>query len=142
MNILKSILNELDLRITDVPPEIGGILGCRNGEDVISEVVFDRQSDGYSCGYRPNVEFFNQVIEEWTNRDIAFVGLFHTHFFGVKTLSAADEEYIRTIICAMPSDVERLYFPIFVLPDRTLIAYLAERKNGNVDIRNMPVEII
>lgn len=71
---------------------------------------------------------------------IHFIGLLHSHFAGVKTLSHADINYIQTIMTQMPDEVSVLYFPLFVFPQRELIAYKAQK--GRREIVFEPVEVI
>jgi len=142
MTIKKAVIAELESYISDTPPESGGILGFKDKNDVISEIAFDLSPETYSCCYRPNVEYLNQLISEWETNSIEFAGMFHTHFFGIKTLSEADIIYIELIMNAMPPEINRLYFPVYVLPDRKLIAYIADRKNEPLIIREDTVDVI
>ncbi len=130
MTVLKELIKEMDTCIKNYPPETGGILGGVKG-DVISHFIMDdiKEKPIAACSYSPNVEFLNQCIDDWYKNGIEFKGIFHTHFAGVKTLSKADEKYINEIMSVMPDTVKTLYFPIFVLPDRVLVPYKAE-KNG------------
>ena len=134
MKIQKQILQELNKKIADMPPETGGILGSKNGV-LIEKIVIDRPNgiDKY-CSYAPNVDFLNQALETWQKRNICFMGVFHTHFFGVKTLSEGDKNYITLIMQSMPKSIESLYFPIYLLPDRELVCYCAVRKDEIVEI--------
>lgn len=128
MIISKSIIEQLAEEIASVPPETGGIFGSKDGH-IIDEVIFDKSVQAFNCCYEPDIEYFNACIELWMTSGIEFKGLFHTHFASVKTLSDSDKSYITEIMSAMPSDVKKLYFPVYVLPDRELICYLAERQN-------------
>lgn len=128
MQISLAMLSFLNNNISDFPPETGGILGS-DSNDVITDIILDIKSNtGHCCSYSPNVDFLNSCIAEWAERNIQFVGIFHTHFAGVQTLSEADKKYIVSIMQAMPGGIDKLYFPIYVLPDRELICYVAERK--------------
>lgn len=135
MRILKSIIDTINNSISGVPPETGGILGSRNNE-LVDEIVMDLpdSTNTRPCSYFPNVDFLNRNIESWQNNCIFFMGVFHTHFAGVKSLSIGDKKYINVIINAMPPQIDTLYFPVFVLPDRELICYKAKCVNGIVDI--------
>lgn len=135
MRILKSVIDTIDRSITDIPPETGGILGSRDNE-LIDEVVMDlpASTNTRACSYYPNVDFLNHTIELWQRNDISFMGIFHSHFVGVRTLSGGDVKYINAIMSAMPQSVEALYFPVFVLPDRELVCYRAKKTKGAVEI--------
>lgn len=142
MKIRLSVLNILYNKISDYPPESGGILGSEC-DGVISHIVLDcRHSDFAYCHYSPNIDFLNCEIAKWAEQDIAFQGIFHTHFAGVKTLSPADKKYIDRIMKAMPAQIRQLYFPIYVLPDREIVAYRATNSGGEIDISAEPLEIV
>lgn len=122
------------MSVPNHPPEVGGILG-KDSNDIISEVYFDKgKNNGKQCSYVPDTDILNQQILEWKRKNIAFAGIFHTHFFGVETLSEGDIKYINKIMLAMPKQVKYLWFPIVVLPQRKIIAYIAHRENTNVII--------
>lgn len=70
-------------------------------------------------------EFFNCCIEGWANKGIAFSGIIHTHFAGIKTLSQGDLLYIEKIMKAIPEGVNKIYFPILVLPEMEIVSYYA-----------------
>ncbi len=142
MKIRLSVLNILYNKISDYPPESGGILGSEC-DGVISHVVLDcGNSDFAHCCYAPNSIFLNCEIAKWAERRIEFQGVFHTHFAGVKTLSPADKRYIESIMKAMPSQIRQLYFPIYVLPDRELVVYRAVSSAESTDIFAEPLEIV
>lgn len=135
VKVKKSAFYKININIPDIPSEIGGIMGSHNN-DLIDEIVIDKpdQANARMCSYYPNVDFFNQVIEGWQKNNICFMGIFHTHFFGVTSLSSGDKKYIDAIMKSMPSYIECLYFPIFVLPNRELVCYKAQKRNGTVDV--------
>lgn len=143
MRIAKQIIETMNAYIGERPPETGGILGSHDNQ-LIDAVVMDLPdlTNTRPCSYFPNVDFLNQNIKLWQDNGISFAGIFHTHFAGVKTLSCGDREYINAIICAMPQQINRLYFPIFVLPDRELVCYKAIRSNKIIDIQteNLVIE--
>lgn len=124
-----------------VPPEIGGILG--GSPSVICEYKIDTGTGkGCGCSYAPDVEMLNAEIKEWQKRGIAFQGMFHTHFFGVRTLSDGDIAYITAIMQTMPQSLSELHFPVVVLPDREMTSYLAVRSGNEVTIREETVTIL
>ena len=92
------------------PPETGGILGGQN--EIITVEHFDRgmQTDRM-CSYIPNIKELNDVIKQWQMKTISFIGIYHTHFWSVETLSEADKRYIDKILENMPLEFKRLYFP-------------------------------
>ena len=135
MKISKTVLNEINNLISDNPPETGGILGSKDN-NIITDVIMDKikNSSDKICCYEPNVDYFNQHIDKWVKKGIAFKGIFHTHFVGVKTLSCADKKYISAIMENMPEEITYLYFPVFVLPNRELVCYRAEKTNKEIKI--------
>ena len=134
MRIAKETLNYLNQSIPDIRYEIGGILGAKN--DVVSFFVLDGIDSPAQrpCSYMPNVDKLNHQIALWQKNNITFTGLFHTHFANVRTLSNGDKEYIITIMKAMPPHITELYFPIFILPKREFICYIAKKNNNSIEI--------
>ena len=135
MIIVQAVLDSIHRTIEDTPPETGGILGSKKA-DVVTHIVFDKSSKSFcrGCSYSPNVSFFNQCIAEWQDNLIQFMGIFHTHFANVKTLSSADIKYITEIMMSMPESITTLYFPVYILPARELVCYKAVRQNSSVQI--------
>lgn len=142
MKITRSVLDAINTSVSDYPPETGGILGSHNGL-LIDELVMDIpvEASDRPCSYYPNTDFLNENIEAWQQRNISFMGIFHTHFVGVKTLSCGDKKYINAIMAAMPDTIEFLYFPVFVLPERTLVCYKAQRACNEVEIFSEELQI-
>lgn len=119
--IYSSILNKMPI----APPEIGGIIGGKN--EVISAYQIDKGTILGGCSYKPDVNRLNMVIEKWRMEGIRFYGVFHTHFFDVKTLSKGDIYYINKIMNVMPASIKELYFPIVVMPVKQMVSYKAVR---------------
>ena len=142
VKIKKSIIDLMVCSVPDRPPEIGGILGRH--EELVDEIVIDLPNPHIpkKCSYVPNISFLNGKIDIWAQNDIALAGIFHTHYFGVRTLSEGDKKYIQKIMSALPVCVEHLYFPIFVLPENELVCYKAVRQNGVVLIQKDDVVIV
>lgn len=130
--IKKKMLLELIQALPEELPEVGGIIGGNNNE--ITEYWIDAVSvNGCMCKYSPNIKQINEKIEQWNDNKISFLGMFHTHYFGVRTLSKGDIEYMREIMRTMPSCIEILYFPIVVFPEKEMIIYA---------IKNQTMEIV
>lgn len=136
MKISKSIMDTIKHSIRDIPVETGGILGSSNNE-LIDAVVLDMQepSADRRCSYSPNVAFLNRNIDMWQRNGIVFKGIFHTHYFGVETLSFGDQIYINEIMLAMPERIASLCFPVLVLPESKMICYRAIRTGKTVCIK-------
>ena len=135
MRITKDVLKKIEEIAYSKDIEIGGILGVKNN-NVVSYVVADLPDNAIGCkfDYSPNIDFLNTQIEIWSENDIDFLGLFHTHFSGSKNLSDADFEYIKAIMNASKGIVECLYFPIFTLPDNELTVYKAYFNGADVAV--------
>lgn len=143
MKVTKKVINVLTYGIGNDPPETGGIFGIKNC-GVVSKVILEKKKEVFKCAcrYVPDVDFLNKCIEEWENNKISFAGMFHTHFAGVKTLSDTDEKYICNIMKCMPDSVSVLYFPVWVLPEKILVGYRAEKVENGIHISNEEVIII
>lgn len=135
MVITEKVVSKIFENIGDVPPEIGGIIGA--SDLCIDYVAVDIGFTGVkACSYMPNVKFLNDVIKEWQEEGVEFKGIFHSHYFGIKTLSDGDKKYIRLIMRSMPVEIESLYFPIAVMPERELVVYKAYRYKEKVKIES------
>lgn len=143
MKIKRELLERLHNKIPDHPPEIGGIFGSKD-MNTITDFVVDRGMDEGCCvcSYTPNTDYLNLCIEKWVDSEIHFMGIFHTHFADVNTLSSADKDYIEQILNVMPEEISRLYFPVYTLPNRKITAYVAERFDNKILIYNEKVELI
>lgn len=141
VKIYNDILNEIIKQMPIVPPEAGGIIGGKDGQVCCWE--YDKGYSEKGCSYSPNVNFLNKVIEEWIDKGYDFMGIFHVHFGGSKSLSDGDKNYIEKIMKAMPSVIEKLYFPIVVQPEKQLISYVVHQDSlGKIVVDTDVVEII
>ena len=140
MRIKKNVLNSICATVYDIPPETGGILGEQRGVIVIVEFDEGIRQDRM-CSYSPDVNKLNQVIQLWKKQGIAFCGIFHTHYFGVETLSAGDISYIEQIMENMPKSIKKLYFPLVVLPQREMVAYVAVKENEEICIQKETITV-
>lgn len=127
--------------IPKVPPETGGILGCRK-DRVICDFSFD-SGIGHKEGmeYVPDIQEINRHIELWRQGGVEFCGMIHSHPPGVETLSLEDKAYICRIFAAAPITVRRLYFPILI-PREKMIPFVAIRKDDGVIIQREPIELL
>lgn len=123
------------------PPEVGGILGGH--DNIIDTTFYDIGLSGCTkCSYIPNTPLINSVIYKWQLESIAFMGIYHTHFYNVTSLSPGDEQYAKAILSSMPKSIAYLFFPILVIPQRELVCYIAKRDNESVFIRPDELKII
>ena len=133
MRIFKEVYDYILSNVSNVPPEMGGILGER--ENIICDVQLDAgMNNNKQCSYEPNVIFLNKVISKWEKDNIQFCGIFHTHFHGVASLSNGDIKYIEEIMDAMPDEIKFLYFPVVLPESRKMVIYIAFNSNKKVII--------
>ena len=122
------------------PPESGGILGSRDG--VICEIFVDNSPQSRTAlVYQPDIEHLNRQIHLWQQKGICFAGMFHTHIAEEEALSGADLAYIKRIVCALPKDYGRLWFPI-VVPNRKITMFFAAAQKQDVFVDQEDIEII
>ena len=135
MRICREIFDEIVNIAIDAPPEIGGIIGGEN--NVVKAHHMDMGiSSVKTCSYTPNVSLLNGIISAGSTERIQFMGIYHTHFFEVRTLSEGDIRYIRNILLGMPDGIDSLYFPLVVFPSRTMVCFKAIKKLNGIEIYN------
>ena len=78
-------------------PETGGILGG-DGTTIFTFEPDKGLPCGKMCSYAPDVQHLNRVIREWECSGTEFMGIYHTHFHNVCTLSQGDKKYIESIL--------------------------------------------
>lgn len=135
MHIYRNVFNEIINTPLETPQEIGGIIGGNEG--IVTKYYMDYgMCSEKACRYIPNVSLLNSVIAEWADEGTQFMGIYHTHFFDVQTLSDGDIQYIKKILLGMPTYIDSLYFPLLVLPKRTMVCFKAIKNSGSVEIHN------
>lgn len=135
--VLEKIINEQ----RPIPPESGGILGGSNG--IVTTFFFDDgEPSSKMCSYSPNTELMDKIIEDWQKDAILFMGIYHTHFWDVESLSEGDKFYIDLIMSCMPDSVNKLYFPLVLFPSKTIVPYYAIIDSGELYIEKDILEII
>lgn len=135
MKIRQEVFDKISAVANSMNLEIGGILGSsENG--IVTDMIADLPDNAVGCkfDYSPNIDFLNSQIENWSENNIVFLGLFHTHFSGSKNLSDADVEYIKAIMNASKGIVEYLYFPLFTLPNNELTVYKAYFNDADISV--------
>ena len=68
----ESVMGEILKKLPCEPPEIGGILGGKNGV-VTCHVLDYGKTGGSPCSYTPNIAYLNRKIEEWFKDGIEFM---------------------------------------------------------------------
>ena len=142
MKITQKAIAVIRSSVTNLSFETGGIMGSQDGLLVTDIIMDDPTHNKYRCCYAPNVNFLNQCIADWNQQNKYFMGMFHTHFFNVTTLSGEDIRYINAIMNAMPKEVDRLFFPIYTLPKHEMICYKATRESNRISIETDILEIL
>ena len=139
MDISKKIIDKIYQFFQSCKRECGGILGGRDG--IITEFVFDKGLCNKNVGtYVPNVEFLNDCIEKWQAQNICFYGIIHNHLTEYAELSGEDVRCIETIMNAMPTSIEYLYFPV-ISSKNILNAFKAIRTDKGICIVSENISI-
>lgn len=113
--------------------EAGGILGGKDG--VITVYAVDKnQKSQHPCTYIPDVAMLNQIIGQWYQEGLVLMGVFHTHHFGIRTLSDGDKAYIQKIMSTAAQEIHNMYFPIVVMPAKEVVVYTATRTGDRIKI--------
>lgn len=105
-----SVLRRIRTALT--VPEMGGILGG-NENRVVTEFHHDSTGRTTARTYAPDIDRLNEVIREWSQRGITFVGFVHSHPPNRNNLSAVDIRYAEKIktCCGMAEILMLLYLP-------------------------------
>ncbi len=140
MKIHSQVYDEIMTVLREEPPEMGGILGKKD-ELICSYEIDYGKTGNHKCNYYPMVHKLNSIIARWEREGIEFAGMFHTHFYGVETLSPGDEDYIIKIMRSMPSHIKELSFPIIVLPEKRMVSYKAIFVESHLEIAEEDVKI-
>jgi molybdopterin/thiamine biosynthesis adenylyltransferase/proteasome lid subunit RPN8/RPN11 len=106
------------------PAESGGILGSRDGGNIIDRYCFDDTAHTTGNTYSPDTAALNRIVAEWNANGIELVGFIHSHPAGRRLPSREDWRYVRAIMDAL--DVHDR----FLMP----IAGVATPPNGTVKI--------
>lgn len=87
--------------------EQGCILGKK--DELVDSVFFDK-GNNKEGEYEPNIDILNNVLNDWFDKDIEFIGMAHSHPNGLLLMSDADEKYMREL--GKINDMDKLYFLI------------------------------
>lgn len=124
IRICRNVFNE----IINIPVyallKFGGIIGGNSG--IGTERYLDTGAiSGISYSYTPNVSMLKTIISEWTTKGIQSMGIYHIQFFDVQTLSDGDIRYIGKALLSMPEEIDSLYFPLVIFPNRIMVCFKA-----------------
>lgn len=135
MKITKFALDMIYTSNPDVLQESGGILGS-SSKGIITDIIQDVAADktAHPCQYEPNVNYLNKEIIKWHYNNIKFKGLYHIHISPSESLSIEDKEYITKIMKCMPDNINKLYFPVYILPLQRLDVYVATKFKDTIQI--------
>lgn len=113
------VKNEILQTLGQFAFETGGILGSCEGE-VIDCFCFDKGIMNTGNSYNPNVKYLNEILEEWNDNNIKFIGIIHSHMRR-KTLSLADLYFAEKL---MKSNlIEELIMSLFIIERHEIICY-------------------
>ncbi len=107
MDVTPYVFNAL-LSLQSTTCEQGGVLGGKNG--IITHFYLDNGAERNSFYYKPNVQALNEVIENWYNDGIDFLGLAHSHPKGKALLSASDISFAEQLIKS--NRLQKCHFPL------------------------------
>lgn len=91
-----SVYKEIINTIGKNNPESGGILGGKGLH--CQTFYFDSTSINSGNTYKPNTLKTNEVIKEWYNDDVEFIGIIHSHPENITQLSYSDIEYAHKLM--------------------------------------------
>ena len=132
MKILNTVYQDIMNSYPFVPPEQGGIIGGKKG--IVTNYHHDSGCQIFDRGsYIPDIEALNAKIAEWSDLQIEFLGLLHSHLPDQETPSGSDNLYIKNILGALPLNHSGLYFPI-VIPKQKIISYFAKKENDSFNL--------
>ena len=104
-----NIHQEIIETIGNSPIESGGIIGIKN--NIICKFYFDKHSNHKNDKYIPNVESLNNVILDWYELNIEFIGIVHSHPNSCNIPSLDDLTYAKKLKQHNPS-LKKILFPI------------------------------
>ena len=142
MKIAQSVYQQIIATIGNTSPELGGILGSTD-QEIITHYHFDEQGYSTEYSYTPNTHELNKVLADWSQKNIYFVGMVHSHKPDCKIPSCMDIEYAQRILKGLP-ETNKFYLPILVCDEEPLFfAYqISFTKDGVLKKEQVPVEII
>ncbi len=123
MKMTKEVYISIMNTIGTLDKESGGILG---GSDIDNVTYYHFDRAGTLDIYIPDIVKLNQVINEWAQSHVRFLGIIHSHF-SKSTLSYADVEYARLMLRS--NLMERINMPILVIESNTIKNYIV-RENS------------
>lgn len=126
---------------TNFPAEVGGALGIKNGViiDFLPDIGLSVEKMGV---YVPNTELINEKLRIWTESNISFGGIFHSHPDCSNSLSNDDIFYIQKIMDCMPSNIVFLYFPLVLPSSGNMVAFKAVKNSCEFSIVREDIEIV
>lgn len=159
MKILRSVYEHIRTTIGARRPEEGGMLLTNDGGITITQFIEDSHGSCSGTIYSPNVDFLNKEIKNSRNKGTYFVGIVHSHPYGVTGLSmgrrgnrkyngytVSDEEAIYKLFQGMRG-TNKLYFPVVQSSygggQFSMRMFCAiKRLDGNISIYEESVEIV
>lgn len=123
--IQQDIINTIGNRFC----ESGGLLGSSK-DGVIDSYYFDEGKINLTDKYVPKVETMNVVLEEWSERNIKFIGIIHSHLEDA-AISSKDIIMARKIL-AINDSLESVLMPVYTLKDKKIRWYEIDSNKLNL----------
>lgn len=128
----KSVYNQILEILGTKKPELGGMLGFSEEQNLITDFVFDDNARVNHVEYNPNTKFLNSVINgKWADEGISVAGFVHSHPGHFNRLSGADVEYAARICKEL--DMQYLVMPIVTSSadsETSITGFLVTRDEG------------
>lgn len=107
----EDVYDQIMQELATKKPELGGMLGWTEEQNVIDAFVFDKDAKVDSAEYYPNTAFLNTILNgSWQENGICFGGFVHSHPGNFNRPSMADVEYAIRIMDAL--EISYIFMPI------------------------------
>lgn len=117
--------------------ESGGILGGQNG--IITHFYPDRKAMPISHAYVPHIESLSQVISEWLQVGIDFIGFIHSHTKN-GMLSKDDIAYCQAFFKANPTETT-VISALYVQATNQIRLYQVDQTHNKLMIQKIPFDM-
>lgn len=126
------LLNKMVLMLGGEANESGGLIGC-SSRGVIDAFYYD---EGVSCtanSYYPNLDKLQRELTEWSDNDISFVGIIHSH--KSECVLSGKDIFMALQILKINEDLKLILMPIYIQNSKRIIWYSIDK------ITERPIEI-
>ena len=137
MKLDKQIYNAIINYMAYQNVESGGIFGGQNG--IITHFYPDRKAIPISHAYAPHIESLNQVISEWLQAGIYFLGFIHSHTKN-GMLSEDDIAYCQAFFESNPTGTT-VISALYVQSTNQISLYQIEQIHDKLMIQKIPYDV-